>query len=135
MSSEARARILLVDDEPNIIKVMGKRLTAEGFEVDMAMDGEDALTKVRASHPDLIILDVMLPKLSGIEVCETLKCAPQYRDIPIVIVTAKAQARDRQQGFACGADAYLTKPFHAATLLEEIRRLLAQGVSDTPQQE
>ena len=128
MERERRTRILLVDDEPNIVKVMGKRLSAEGFEVDVAMDGEDALAKARASHPDLIILDLMLPKLNGIEVCATLKRAPQYRDIPVVIVTAKAQARDRHAGFACGADAYLTKPFHAATLLEEVRRLLGRRV-------
>lgn len=118
-------RILLVDDEPSIVKMVGKRLEVEGFEVLVAMDGQEGLTKARAEQPDLVILDLMLPKLNGYEVCTMLKQDARFQKIPIVLVTARAQEKDERLGMECGANAYVRKPFRAQELLEQIRALLS----------
>jgi len=117
-------RILLVDDEQSIVKMVGKRLEVEGFEVLIAMDGQDGLSKAQAEHPDLIILDLMLPKLNGYEVCTMLKQDARYQKIPVILFTAKAQEKDEKLGIECGANAYVRKPFRAQELLERIRALL-----------
>ena len=119
-----RHRILLVDDEPSIVKMVGKRLEVEGFEVLIAMDGQEGLDKARAERPDLIVLDLMLPKLNGYEVCTMLKQDTRYQGIPVVLFTAKAQEKDEKLGMECGANAYVKKPFRAQELLEKIRALL-----------
>jgi len=121
---ESKPRILLVDDEPSIVKMVGKRLEVEGFEVLVATDGQEALTKARTETPHLMILDAMLPKLTGYEVCMRLKQDPSSQHIPIVLFTAKAQEKDEQLGRACGADAYVRKPFNAHELLTQIRILI-----------
>jgi len=120
----AAPRILLVDDEPSIIKVVGKRLEVEGYQVSVAVEGQEALAKAQTERPDLIILDLMLPKLNGYEVCTMLKQDTRYQHIPIMLFTAKAQDQDERLGMECGADAYVRKPFKAQELLERIRRLL-----------
>ena len=122
-----KARILLVDDEPSIVKMVGKRLEVEGFEVVVAMDGQDGLDKARSVNPDLIVLDLMLPKLNGYEVCTMLKQDARYQKIPVVLFTAKAQEKDEKMGLECGANAYVRKPFRAQELLERIRGLIAGG--------
>jgi len=122
-----RPRILIVDDEPSIVKMVGKRLEVEGFDVLIAMDGQEGLTKAQAESPDLVILDLMLPKLNGYEVCTMLKQDTRYQKIPIMLFTAKAQAKDEQLGMECGANAYMRKPFQAKELIEKIRLLLAQS--------
>ena len=119
-------KILLVDDEPSLVKIVSRRLEAEGFQVCIAMDGEEALKQVEAEHPDLIILDVMLPKMNGYEVCRKLKWDPRFQKIPIMLFTAKALERDEKFGFEAGADAYVRKPFRAPELLEKIRTLLSE---------
>ena len=119
-----RLRILLVDDEPSIVKMVGKRLEVEGFDVLIAMDGQDGLAKARTQSPDLIVLDLMLPKLNGYEVCTMLKQDSRYQKIPVVMFTAKAQEKDEKLGMECGADAYVRKPFRAQELLGKIRGLL-----------
>ena len=119
-----KPRILLVDDEPSIVKMVGKRLEVEGFDVLIAMDGQDGLAKAQAEHPDLVILDLMLPKLNGYEVCTMLKQDARYQKMPIILFTAKAQEKDEKLGMECGADAYVRKPFRAQELLERIRALL-----------
>ena len=119
-----KPRILLVDDEPSIVKMVGKRLEIEGFEVLIAMDGQEGLMKAQHEHPHLIILDLMLPKLNGYEVCTRLKQDPAYQKIPIVLFTAKAKEKDEKLGMECGANAYVRKPFRAPELLERIRALL-----------
>lgn len=130
-----RRRILLVDDEPTIVKMVGKRLEVEGFDVVTAKDGQDALQKAHAESPDLIILDLMLPKLSGYEVCAMLKQDTRYRTIPIVLFTAKTQAKDEELGMECGANAYVRKPFRSEELLEKIRALIdASRRAGTPQE-
>lgn len=117
-------RILLVDDEPNIVKIINRRLLSEGFEVLIAMDGIAALEQARTGKPDLIILDVMLPKLNGYEVCRQLKQDTRYKKIPIIMLTALAQESDEEFGLEMGTDAYIRKPFKAQQLLQKIRELI-----------
>ena len=117
-------RILLVDDEPDILKMVRLRLETAGYQVSVAADGEEGLQKAMLEHPDLMILDLMLPKLNGYEVCKALKQDPKFRSIPIILFTAMAQEKDEKAGFACGADAYMRKPFHSQELLAEVQRLL-----------
>lgn len=121
-----KLRILLVDDEPTIVKMVGKRLEVEGFDVRVAMDGQEALQKTHTEQPDLIILDLMLPKVDGYEVCARLKRDPQYRQIPIMLFTARTQEHDRQRGMGCGADAYLCKPFKSQEMLAQIWALMSR---------
>lgn len=120
-----KPRILLVDDEPSIVKMVGKRLEVEGFDVLVAVDGQEGLAKAQTQQPDLIILDLMLPKLNGYEVCTMLKQDTRYQKIPIILFTARAREKDEKLGMECGANAYVRKPFRAQELLERIRLLLA----------
>ena len=119
-------KILLVDDEPSIVKIVGKRLEAEGFEVITAMDGDAALMSARGEKPALIILDLMLPKMDGYKVCAFLKQDTRYQKIPIILFTARAQESDERLGYECGANAYIKKPFSAQELLEKIHSLLEE---------
>ncbi len=123
-----KARILLVDDEPSIVKMVGKRLEVEGFDVLVAMDGQDALAKARAENPSLIVLDLMLPKMNGYEVCTMLKQDARFQKIPIIIFTAKTQEKDEKMALECGAEGFVRKPFRAQELLEKIRTLLGTPV-------
>ena len=106
--AETPRRVLLIDDEPSIIKIVGKRLEREGYTVLVALDGQDGLAKAQTEHPDLIVLDLMLPKRSGFEICSTLKSQPDSQHIPIVIYTARGQETDKLSE-ACGADAIVHK--------------------------
>lgn len=119
-----KKRVLLVDDEPSIVKMVGKRLEVEGFEVLVAMDGQDGLKKAQTEAPDLVILDLMLPKLNGYELCTMLKQDARFQKIPVVMFSAKAQEKDERLGRECGADAYVRKPFQAPELLAQIRKLI-----------
>jgi DNA-binding response OmpR family regulator len=119
-----KPKILLVDDEPSITKVVAKRLELAGFEVLTASDGQEGLQKAQTAQPDLLILDLMLPKLNGYEVCSMLKGDARFQKTPIILFSAKAQEKDEKLGLECGANAYVTKPFKAETLLEQIRALL-----------
>ena len=119
-----KPRILLVDDEPIIVKAVEKRLQAEGYEVLVAADGQEALEKAKKENPNLIILDLMLPKMDGYKVCALLKKDVRYAQTPIVMFTARAQESDETLGLECGADAYLKKPFNSQELLEKIKGLL-----------
>ena len=127
-----KVRILLVDDEPGIVKMVGKRLEVAGFDVLVATDGQEALTKARTKQPDLIILDLMLPKLNGFEVCRMLKFDKGMKHIPIILFTALTRDTDEQMGLECGADAYIRKPFRAQELLEKIRALLPVAAAPGP---
>lgn len=127
-----KPRILLVDDEPSIVKMVGKRLEVEGFEVVIAMDGQDALAKARTESPQLIVLDLMLPKLNGYEVCTMLKQDTRYQKTPIIIFTAKTQEKDEKMAMECGANAFVRKPFRAQELIEKIRALLAGAAHPGP---
>ena len=129
---DVRRKILLVDDELNILKVVTKRLEVAGCQVAVAMDGETALMKVREAPPDLIVLDLMLPKINGYEVCTRLKQHPRYRHIPIVMFTAKTQEQDYWKGKECGADAYLTKPYSSGDLLQLVDRFAKALATSSP---
>ena len=122
-----KPRILLVDDEPSIIKMAGKRLEVAGFEVSVALDGQEALQKAQSEVPDLIILDLMLPKLNGYEVCALLKKDPRYQKIPIVMFSARTQEKDEKEAMNCGANLYLHKPFQSQELIDRIRSLISAG--------
>ena len=121
---EKKLRLLLVDDEPQLVEMVRMRLEASGYAVLSAGDGAEALEKARTQQPDLIILDLMLPKLNGYEVCTLLKQDPRYQQIPILMFTAKAQEKDEVLAMDCGANAYLRKPFRAEEMLATIQTLL-----------
>ena len=127
MSDAAKRKVLVVDDEPSIAKILRKQLEVAGFEVTVAVDGEDGLAKVREWKPELVLLDVMLPKINGHEVCKTLKADPELKGIPVIMLTAKTQRQDQDLAQQQGADAFLTKPFQLAELLAKVRGLLGQA--------
>ena len=121
-------RILVVEDVPLGLAVLRMRLEAEGFQVITARDGVEALDQARDGHPDLMLLDLMLPRLSGERVCQELRADPRTATLPIVVVSARVQEAERLRALAAGADAFIAKPYETGRLLEEIRaRLAAAG--------
>jgi len=124
MTDTQNRTILIVDDEEDIRAVLQARLEAAGFRVRTASNGMDALDSIRSDPPDLVILDVMLPDITGLDVCALVKRDRRLRKIPIILLTARSQPQDRLTGAALGADAYMNKPFNADELLAEVRRLL-----------
>lgn len=120
------ARILAVDDTPENLEILRVRLEANGYEVVLAADGEEGLEKARELRPDLILLDIMMPKLDGIQVVKILKNDAELRSIPVILVTAKADTRDVVAGLDAGGDDYLTKPFEHSALLARVRSMLRQ---------
>ena len=127
-----RRRVLLIDDEPSIVKIVGRRLAASGYEVFIATDGQDGLAKIRIGRPDIVLLDLMLPKLSGLEVCAAVKSDASLRHIPVIIFTAKGEAADEQLCRECGANACIDKPKGTAALLEQIDILLTRWTGASP---
>jgi len=123
-----KKKILVVDDEPDFRMMLRARLEANNYEVSEAEDGAVGLEKARNTKPDLIILDVMLPKMDGYKVARLLKFDEKHRNIPIVLLTARSQQSDRETGMAVGADAYLTKPHNPEDMLEIVAKLLAGKV-------
>lgn len=117
-------KILLVDDEPELVDMVKMRLEANNYGVITANDGQEALDRVKKEKPDLVILDLMLPKLDGYKLCGLLKKDARYTNIPIIIFTARAQESDIKLGEEVGADAYITKPFEPQILLSKITELL-----------
>lgn len=121
-------RILVVEDVPLGLAVLRMRLEAEGFEVITARDGVEALDQAREGHPDLMLLDLMLPRLSGERVCQELRADPRTAALPIVVVSARVQEAERLRAIAAGADTFIAKPYDTARLMDEIRaRLAAAG--------
>lgn len=118
--------ILIVEDEVELVEMVKMRLEANGYKVIAAYNGEDGLYWARKEKPDLILLDLMLPKIDGYEVCGTLKKDKNYADIPICIFTARAQESEKRLGMELGADAYIIKPFEPSALLEKIKELLKE---------
>jgi DNA-binding response OmpR family regulator len=116
--------ILIVDDEPDAIELIDFNLKNAGFHVKTATDGEEALTKARSLLPSLIVLDVMLPEIDGLEICKLLRRDPNTGGIPIIMLTAKAAEIDRVLGLELGADDYVTKPFSPRELVLRVRKLL-----------
>lgn len=114
-------KILIVDDEPDTVELAKMVLSYEGYDITIAYDGDEALEKIRLETPDLVLLDIKMPKKDGLEVCRELKQDPEYKHIPILMFTAKAHNRDLELGWEAGADDYITKPFSGVALLERIR--------------
>lgn len=119
-------KILIVDDEPQIHTVLGKMLNKEGYQVESAYSGEQALDLVSKSPPDLILLDIMMPKVSGIEVLKELKANPNTQNIRVLILSARDAQTDRLEGLAKGADDYIPKPFHLRSLVRKIQHILSK---------
>ena len=121
-----KEKILIVDDTVDIVDLLRKRFRAEGYDTDEAFDGEEALVKVAEYHPDLLILDIMMPKLDGISVCRQLRIDPATRHLPILMLTAKSEVPDKVAGLDTGADDYITKPFDYKELAARVRSLLSK---------
>ena len=126
-SKPANKKILVADDEPDVLHLVTTNLKNAGYTVVKAEDGLVALTKARETRPDLIVLDLMLPELSGLEVCKVLKKEPGTAHIPIIMLTAKAEEVDRIVGLELGADDYLTKPFSPRELVLRIKSVMRRG--------
>lgn len=116
-------KILAVDDEKHIVRLVQVNLERQGYEVVTAFDGKEALQKVQEENPDLVVLDVMMPYMDGFEVLQNLRRNPATREIPVIMLTAKAQDADVFKGWQSGVDLYLTKPFNPMELLSFVKRI------------
>ena len=117
-------KVLIADDEQNIVISLDFLLRREGFEVLVAADGEEALAKIRSDRPDLVLLDVMMPKMDGFGVCQALRADPELASIRVLMLTAKGRDTEVTKGLGLGADAYMTKPFSTKELVVKVRALL-----------
>ena len=129
-------RILIVDDQPMNVDILKTRLAVHGYELLTATDGAEALAIASAQHPDLILLDIMMPRIDGIEVCKRLKADTSLPFMPIIMVTAKADSKDIVAGLEAGADEYLTKPVDQASLVARVKSMLRiKALHDTAQEQ
>ena len=122
-------RILIADDEPSIVTAVEFLLKREGFEVEVARDGAEALERIESWRPDLVVLDVMMPQKSGYEVCRHIRERDECRHIKVIMLSAKGRDSEVAKGMTLGADAYVTKPFSTRDLMSRIRALLQQAAS------
>ena len=116
----SRGKVLVVDDEEYIQHILNFSFGAEGYEVITAADGEEAVTMARSEKPDIIVLDIMMPKMDGYEACKQIKADPQTQGIPVILLTAKGREVDRKLGAEAGADDYVVKPFSPGRLIERV---------------
>ncbi len=126
MAEAENKKILVVDDEPDVLALLTLMLKSQGYNVITAIDGQEALEKARKEAPNLILLDVMLPKMDGYKVARMLKFDENFSHIPIILLTAKIQEKDRQTGLEMGANEYMTKPFDTALLLAKVKETLSK---------
>ncbi|MDO9525153.1 MAG: response regulator [Gemmobacter sp.] len=124
-----KKRVLVVEDEDNIAIALDYLITREGYAHDRISNGGEALARIRATHPDLVLLDVMLPEVSGYEICQGVRLDPSLSDVKILMMTARGSAIERRKGLALGADGFISKPFELKELREEVRRLLDGGTA------
>ena len=122
--------VLVVDDEPNIVLSLEFLIKQAGYEVRVARDGEAALQAMEEQLPDLVLLDIMMPKRDGFDVCETIRANPAWKGIPIIMLTAKGRDVEREKGLALGADAYITKPFSTREAMERIKQFLSEDETE-----
>ena len=120
-------KVLIVDDEPNIAISVEFLMRREGFEVLVAHDGEEGLARIRSDRPDLVVLDIMMPKLDGFEVCRAVRADPALAGVRILMLTAKGRAAEIEKGLALGAEAYIPKPFSTRDLVARVKELLGSG--------
>jgi two-component system phosphate regulon response regulator PhoB len=126
-STGVAERILVVDDEPDLLELVRVNLVQAGYEVQTAESGRDALAQLRANTPDLVVLDLMLPDLSGTEICRQLRADPELAELPVIMLTARADEVDRVVGLELGADDYVTKPFSPRELTLRVRAVLRRN--------
>ena len=119
-----KKKVLIVDDEPNIIVPLQFLMEQNGYEVIVAATGEEAMAALAANQPDLILLDIMLPGIDGYQVCQTIRAESRWQDIKIIFISAMGREVDVAKGLALAADAYITKPFAIADVVEKVNRLL-----------
>ena len=119
-----KEKILVVDDSPTELKIMSEPFIPKGYNIITAMDGEEAIKMAEEEKPDLIVLDVIMPKMNGFQVCRKIKTTPELKDIKIILLTSKNQESDEFWGMKQGADAYMTKPFDPDKLLDKAREIL-----------
>ena len=124
MDESKKHRILVVEDEDNIALALDYLMTREGYSHDRVANGGEALARIRSMHPDLVLVDVMLPEVSGYEICQGMRLDPDLADIKILMMTARGSAIERKKGLALGADGFISKPFELTELRSEVRRLL-----------
>ena len=124
MTDAIRQRILIADDEPNILVSLEYLMKREGYDVTLAHDGDEALAAIVAQRPALVLLDVMMPKKSGFEVCQELRANETVKDTLVLMLTAKGRDTDIAKGLGSGADAYMTKPFSTKELVAKVRAML-----------
>lgn len=122
-----RKRILVVDDEIYIVHILEFTLTMEGYEVLTAADGEEALRRLEQDRPDLVVLDIMMPKVDGYEVLRRIRADEEFHQLPVILLSAKGRPLDRETGLEIGADDYIVKPFSPRRLLEKIQDLLERA--------
>ncbi|MCC7059739.1 MAG: response regulator [Burkholderiaceae bacterium] len=120
------SRVLIAEDEPHIVESLSFVLQREGYAVTSVLDGEAALHHLRSDAPDLLILDLMLPRVNGFEVLKAAKSDPALKAIPVIILTAKGQAQDRRMAEEIGADGFMTKPFSNRDIVAQVRHLIAR---------
>lgn len=120
-------RVLVVEDEPNILDSLNFLMKQAGFEVRLARDGDAAMRMIESDAPDLILLDIMLPRRDGFDVCRAIRANPQWKNVRIVMLTAKGREPDRRKGLQLGADDYITKPFSNRAIVERVHRILDGG--------
>jgi DNA-binding response OmpR family regulator len=116
--------VLVVDDEPNIAMCLEYLMKRQGFDVRIAADGEAALEAMRERAPDVMLLDVMMPRRDGYDVCQTVRATPEWKDVRIIMLSAKGRAIEREKGLALGADDYITKPFSTDEVIERVRQYM-----------
>jgi DNA-binding response OmpR family regulator len=119
-------KVLIVDDEPSIIVPLQFLMEQNGYETSVAFSGEEAMETVAASHPNLILLDIMLPIIDGFEVCQRVRENPEWNDIRIILLTAMGSEANIAKGLALGADAYITKPFSNSEIIAKVKELICQ---------
>jgi DNA-binding response OmpR family regulator len=124
MSEAIRRKVLIVDDEPNIVLSLEFLMKKAGYSVATATDGEDALEQIKQAVPDLVLLDINIPKGNGYEVCQEIRRNPDCKEVRVVMVTAKGRDIEREKGLAVGADDYITKPFSTQEVVDLVHRLL-----------
>lgn len=120
----AKQKILIVEDEESLLKLESILLTSKGYQVRGVANGQAALDAIEEEHPDLVLLDIMLPEIDGFEICRRIKANPETKDIPVVMLTAKKSREDMARGEEVGADWYITKPFKSAMVIETIQRFI-----------
>jgi two-component system phosphate regulon response regulator PhoB len=125
----SKPKVLVIEDERSLVEVLAYNLNREGFDVLTAHDGQDGLQKAQIKLPDLIVLDLMLPVKNGLDVCRELRQGARTREIPIIMLTAKAEESDQLIGFATGADDYVTKPYSVKVLVQRIKKELRKRLS------